>query len=115
MRMGQRMNARVRALSALDDRVQRGGRRARRLVKRLVLAGAPVITCDRCGRRLFSAYPVIANGRLSLYGAEDITVKLEWSSKRTLRFRHESLHLCRLGNEPLVSIADLGAPEPAAE
>ncbi len=102
-------------VSSIHDRVQRGGRRARRLVKRLLLVGAPVITCERCGRPLFSAYPVIANGRLFLYGAEDITVKLEWSSKRTLRFRHESLHLCRLGNEPLVSIADLGTPEPAGE
>ncbi len=102
-------------MSSIHDRAQRGGRRARRLVKRLLLLGAPVITCERCGRPLFSAYPVIENGRLLLYGAEDITVKLEWSSKRTLRFRHESLHLCRLGDEPLVSIADLGAQEPAAE
>jgi hypothetical protein len=102
-------------VSSSYDWIQRGGRRARRMVKRLLLLGAPVISCERCGRPLFSAYPVIANGRLLLYGAEDITVKLEWSSKRTLRFRHESLHLCRRGDEQLVSILDLGAQEPGAE
>ena len=84
--------------------------RARRLAKQVLLRHAPVISCERCGRPLFSVYPVVVDGRLLLYGAEDVTVSVEWSSKRTLRFRHEALHLCRRGDEALVSIAELGEP-----
>lgn len=82
--------------------------RARRIIKRCLLRYAPVITCERCGRPLFSAFPVIASGRLYLFGAEEITAQAEWSSTRTLRFRHEALDLCRRGDERLLSIHELG-------
>lgn len=93
-----------------------GGRnRVRRWIKRWLLRYAPEITCERCGRPLFRAFPVIANGRLYLYGAEEITVHSEWSSKRTLRFRHDSLHLCRRGDEPLVRVTQLGTGSSGTE
>ena len=82
--------------------------RGRRIIKRLLLRAAPVVTCERCGRPLFRAFPVISAGRLYLFGAEEITVQIEWSSKRTLRFRHEALDLCRRGDERLLSISELG-------
>jgi hypothetical protein len=82
--------------------------RSRRTIKRWLLRRAPVITCERCGRPLFSAFPVITSGRLHLLGAEEVTVRSEWSSKRTLRFRHEALDLCRHEEDRIVSIAELG-------
>jgi hypothetical protein len=95
-------------MSSVSHHVVAARNRVRRLIKRVLLKRAPVITCERCGRPLFSAFPVIAAGRLYLFGAEDITVQLEWSSKRTLRFRHEALALCRIPDEELVSINELG-------
>lgn len=93
----------------MSNRVVAAARnRARRAIKRGLLNRAPVITCERCGRPLFSAFPVITDGRLCLFGAEEITVQVEWSSKRTLRFRHEALDLCRRGDEVILSIGELG-------
>jgi hypothetical protein len=88
--------------------VRAGTDRARRSVKSRFLRFAPIITCERCGRPLFSTFPVIAGGRLHLFGAEGITVEVQWSSKRTLRFRHEALDRCRR-DEPLLPIGQLGA------
>jgi hypothetical protein len=85
-----------------------GRDRAQLVIKRRLLRLAPVVTCERCGRPLFSAFPVIAAGRLYLYGAEETTVQLQWSSKRTLRFRHEALDLCRRGDEDVVPVGELG-------
>jgi hypothetical protein len=69
--------------------------RARRLFKTWLLHLAPTVTCERCGQPLGAAFPVLAGGRLYLYGIEDIGVTVEWSSKRTLRFTHEAKDLCR--------------------
>jgi hypothetical protein len=69
--------------------------RARRLFKSWLLHFAPTVRCERCGEPLGAAFPVLAGGRLYLYGIEDIGVTVEWSSKRTLRFTHEAKDLCR--------------------
>ena len=74
--------------------VSPGRSRARGLVKSQLLKLAPKITCERCGAPLFTVFPAIANGRLYLFGAEESSVHVEWSSKRTLRFRHEALDRC---------------------
>ena len=69
--------------------------RARRVCKRWLLRFAPAVRCQQCGQPLGAAFPVLAGGRLYLYGLEDIGVRVEWSSKRTLRFTHEARELCR--------------------
>jgi hypothetical protein len=95
-------------MSSLRRYVSAARNRARRLIKRSLLHFAPVVTCERCGRPLFSGFPVIGAGRLHVFGAEEITVQVEWSSRRTLRFRHEALDLCRRGDETLLSLGELG-------
>jgi hypothetical protein len=55
---------------------------------------APTIRCERCGKPLFKAIPVIRNGRLRLYGAERAIVRVAFSSRNTLVFRHEALDAC---------------------
>src|SRR5690242_8552218 len=74
--------------------------RARRGMKKRLLRFAPTIRCERCGEPLFKAYPVVEGGSLHLFGAEEITVSAHWSSKRTLRFRHEGLDLCARDERP---------------
>lgn len=69
--------------------------RARRACKRSLLHLAPAVRCERCGQPLGAAFPVLAGGRLYLFGIEDIGVSVEWTSKRTLRFAHEAKDLCR--------------------
>jgi hypothetical protein len=84
--------------------------RARRLIKSRLLRFAPTIVCERCGRPLGSAFPVLAGGRLYLFGIEDVGVNIEWSSKRTLRFTHEARDLCARGTEePFRSFSTLGS------
>jgi hypothetical protein len=65
----------------------------RRLGNRL-LALAPAVRCERCGAELFRAIPVLSGGRLRLYGAERAVVRVAFSSRRTLVFRHEALDAC---------------------
>jgi hypothetical protein len=69
--------------------------RAHRRFKSWLLPLASTVRCERCGQPLGTAFPVLAGGRLYLYGIEDIGVRVEWSSKRTLRFTHEAEDLCR--------------------
>ena len=38
---------------------------------------------------------VLSGGRLTLYGAERAVVRVAFSSRRTLVFRHEALDACR--------------------
>ena len=84
--------------------------RARRRFKAWLLPLAPTVRCERCGQPLGSAFPVLAGGRLYLYGIEDIGVSVEWSSKRTLRFTHEAKELCRRDRgAPFQSFSTLGA------
>ena len=84
--------------------------RARRRFKAWLLPLAPAVRCDRCGEPLGTAFPVLAGGRLYLYGIEDIGVSVEWSSKRTLRFTHEAKDLCRRDRgASFQSISTLGA------
>ena len=61
---------------------------------RALLRRAPVIRCTRCGKPLFRAIPVVADGRVRLYGAETAVVRVEWTSRHTLAFRHEALDAC---------------------
>ena len=61
----------------------------------LLLRRAPVIRCERCGGELFRAFPVLSGGRLTLYGAERAVVRVAFSSRRTLVFRHEAADACR--------------------
>lgn len=65
-----------------------------RRVGRALLRRAPVVRCARCGKPLFRAVPVIAGGRLRLYGAERSVVRVEWTSRHTLAFRHEAADAC---------------------
>ena len=60
-----------------------------------LIALAPTIRCERCGTPLFKAIPVIRGGRLTLYGAERAIVRVAFSSRRTLVFRHEAVDACR--------------------
>ena len=76
----------------------------RRLGRRL-LRFAPVVRCSRCGRPLFRAIPVVANGRVRLYGAETSVVRVEWTSRHTLAFRHEALDAC--DREVTLRVAEL--------
>jgi hypothetical protein len=78
----------------------------RRLGSRL-LERAPAIRCTRCGKPLFRAVPVVANGRLRLYGAERAVVRVEWTSRHTLAFRHEALDACE--REITLPVERLGA------
>lgn len=59
-----------------------------------LIALAPTIRCERCGKPLFKAIPVIRNGRLTLHGAERAIVRVAFSSRNTLVFRHEALDAC---------------------
>ena len=59
-----------------------------------LLRRAPAIRCDRCGKELFRAVPVLSGGRLTLYGAERAVVRVAFSSRRTLVFRHEAADAC---------------------
>ena len=64
---------------------------------------APTVRCERCGRPLFRGFALIAGGRLHVLGAERAVVSVEWSSRRTLRFRHDDLDLCsRAGERPFL-------------
>ena len=65
----------------------------RRLGRKL-LRFAPEVRCSRCGRPLFRAIPVVSGGRVRLYGAETAVVRVEWTSRHTLAFRHEALDAC---------------------
>ena len=65
-----------------------------RRVGRRLLALAPEVRCERCGRPLFRAIPVVRGGRLKLYGAERAVVRVAFSSRHTLVFRHEALDAC---------------------
>jgi hypothetical protein len=82
-------------MKPLDRYLNSARIRARRRFKAWLLPLAPTVSCDRCGQPLGTAFPVLAGGRLYLYGIEDIGVRVEWSSKRTLRFTHEARDLCR--------------------
>ena len=65
----------------------------RRVGNRL-LKLAPTVRCERCGRPLFKVVPVVRDGRLKLYGAERAIVRVAFSSRHTLVFRHEALDAC---------------------
>ena len=67
---------------------------------------APTIRCERCGRPLFKALPVIRDGRLRLYGAERAIVRVAFSSRNTLVFRHEALDACE--RDITLPITELG-------
>jgi hypothetical protein len=77
----------------------------RRLGNRL-LRVAPAIRCERCGNELFRTIPVIRDGRLKLYGAERASVRVAFSSRNTLVFRHEALDACE--REITLPITELG-------
>ena len=84
----------------------RGRGTARRLGERLLRA-APAVRCERCGEVLFRTVPVVSRGRLTLYGAERVGVRVAFSSRRTLVFRHEAADACR--REIELPISELGA------
>lgn len=63
-------------------------------LRALLLRRAPVVRCERCGKELFRAWPVLSRGRLTLYGAERAVVRVAFSSRRTLVFRHEAADAC---------------------
>ncbi len=63
-------------------------------VGRRLVRLAPAVRCERCGEPLFRAIPVLTGGRLRLYGAEQAIVRVTFSSRRTLAFRHEALDAC---------------------
>jgi hypothetical protein len=65
-----------------------------RRLGRALLRLAPVVRCSRCGRPLFRAVPVVSDGRVRLYGAERAVVRVEWTSRHTLAFRHEAADAC---------------------
>lgn len=77
----------------------------RRIGRRLA-ARAPAVRCERCGKVLFRAVPVIRDGRLKLYGAERAIVRVAFSSRNTLVFRHEALDACRRDVE--LPVSELG-------
>ena len=79
----------------------------RRIGNRL-LRLAPAVRCERCGGVLFRAFPVLSGGRLRLYGAERAVVRVAFSSRRTLVFRHEAADACE--REIELTVSDLGAP-----
>lgn len=68
---------------------------------------APVIRCERCGQPLFRAFPLAGGGRLRLVGAERAVVRVAWSGRRTLVFRHEALDACT--REITLPVGELGA------
>ena len=76
-----------------------------RRIGRRLLALAPEIRCERCGQPLFRAVPVVRGGRLRLYGAERAIVRVAFSSRHTLVFRHEALDACTRDIE--LRVADL--------
>ena len=83
--------------------------RLRLALRALLVRLAPEVRCERCGGRLFSGFALIAGGRLHVFGAEDAAHSAEWSSRRTLRFRHDDLDLCtREGEQPFIPRAELG-------
>jgi hypothetical protein len=89
--------------------------RTRRFLKPRLLQLAPTVRCERCGEPLGAAFPVLAGGRLHLFGIEDIGVRVEWSSKRTLRFTHEAKDLCRRDHDASFrSFSTLGARSESA-
>jgi hypothetical protein len=59
-----------------------------------LLAWAPVVRCERCGAPLFRAVPVLRGGRLRLHGAERAVVRVRFTSRSTLAFRHEAVDAC---------------------
>ena len=65
-----------------------------RRLGRALLRLAPTVRCDRCGEPLFTAIPVLRDGRVTLYGAERAIVRVTFSSRRTLAFRHEAADAC---------------------
>jgi len=67
---------------------------------------APAVRCERCGEVLFRALPVLSGGRLRLYGAERAVVRVAFSSRRTLVFRHEAADACR--REVELPVSELG-------
>jgi hypothetical protein len=75
-------------------------------VKNRLLRLAPTIRCERCGQPLFKAIPVVRDGRLRLYGAERAIVRVAFSSRNTLVFRHEALDACK--REITLPISQLG-------
>jgi hypothetical protein len=62
----------------------------RSLIGRLL----PEVRCSRCGKPLFRGFANIAFGRVYLYGAERTSISVEWSSRRSLSFRHDNLDEC---------------------
>lgn len=75
-----------------------------------LLKRAPVVRCERCGGELFRALPAISRGRLTLYGAERAVVRVAFSSRRTLVFRHEAMDACRRDVE--LPVTELGDAKP---
>lgn len=78
-----------------------------RRLGRALLRVAPAIRCERCGEPLFRALPVLVDGRVRLYGAERAIVRVTFSSRRTLAFRHEALDAC--AREVTLPVERLGA------
>ena len=72
-------------------------------MRQRLLKLAPTIRCERCGKPLFKAIPVVRDGRLRLYGAERAIVRVAFSDRNTLVFRHEALDACERDVELLVS------------
>jgi hypothetical protein len=78
----------------------------RRRLAHALLRVAPAVRCERCGEELFRALPVLSGGRLRLYGAERALVRVAFSSRRTLVFRHEAIDACRRDVE--LPVSELG-------
>ena len=78
--------------------------RARRdPVRALVRVFGRPIECAECGRPIMRAIPLVWRGRVRLVGAREHNVRVAFSSKEDLEFRHVELDRCPSPERPWVS------------
>jgi hypothetical protein len=78
-------------------------RRVRRAAERALLRimGRPLI-CAVCGRQLFVAVPIVWRGEIWIIGASEHDVRVAFSGKEGLEFRHLELDECASPDRPWV-------------
>ena len=81
----------------LEDRARRDPVRA------LVWVFGRKIVCASCGRVIMRAIPVVWRGQVRLIGAREHNVRVAFSSKEDLSFRHVELDRCPAPERPWVS------------